>query len=202
MEGVIKDVNAWIKKSAENADAAKKEAEKTEGMPELPFNQLPFSFYKTDKADVAKFVVIPPLGNLLPPEAEGAFDQIEELDDEQREQIETMINMVRAQIFLDEMKMEMKIKLPGKIVSTKGCKQEGDDTMIFTMKGSDLGLDGLKGMFGMKDGVFAQFQFDPKEMKITLADEPKATDSKPAAKEEAKPAKKDDEEKKKGGEDG
>ncbi len=200
MEGAVKDVNAWIKKAKDTTEEGKKEAD--EGMPNLPITSLPFHFYKTDKADVAKFVIIPPLGDLLPEGADEGLDQIEEMDDEQREQIETMINMVRSQISLDEMRVEMKCKLPGKILSVKGCKQEGDDMMVFSMKGGDLGLDGVKTLFGLKEGVHVTFQFDPKEMKITLEDEPKATDSKPSKKEEAKPAKKDDEEKKKGGEDG
>ena len=201
MEGAVKDVNAWIKKSKEATEEGKKEAA-GEGMPNLPISALPLHFYKTDKPDVAKFVIVPPLGDLLPEGADEGLDQIENLDDEQREQIETMINMVRSQISLDEMRVEMKCKLPGKILSAKGCKQEGDDTMVFSMKGGDLGLDGVKNLFGLKEGVYVTFQFDPKEMKITLEDEPKATDSKPAVKEEAKPAKKDEEEKKKGGEDG
>lgn len=208
LEGVVKDVNAWVKKAAELEKEAEAMGESMgEDGPDLEklpiFQSLMMApkFYKTDKPDVAKVVVIPSLGDKMP---EGAFDQLEEMDDDQREQVETFMNMIRGMISLDEMRVEMKTKLPGKILSTKGCKQEGEDTMVFSMKGADIGLDGVKNLFGLKDGVYCTFQFNPQEMKIVLEDEPKPTDSKPAEKkkEEPKPAKKDEEEKKKGGEDG
>lgn len=202
MEGVIKDVNAWVKKSGE---AAKATAEKAGGpsMDSMPFSKMTPHFYKTDKENVAKFVVIPPLGDALG-EMSGALDQVDEMDDEQREQVEGFINTVRSTISLDEMRVEMKVKVPGKILAVKGCKQDGENGLVFSMKGSDIGLDGVKTMFGLKEGVYATFEFDPKDFKITLEEEPKGADSKPAAPagEAKKPEKKDEEEKKKGGEDG
>jgi hypothetical protein len=199
IEGVIKDVNAWVKKSSEALKDATKDAGPIGG--ENPFTKLTPHFYKTDKENVAKFVLIPPLGAML--EESGAdLSKVDEMDDEQREQIEAFINTIRSTISLDEMRVEMKMKLPGKVLAVKGCKQDGDDGFALSIKGSDLGLDGVKTLFGLKDGVYATFQFEPKDFKIVLEEE-KVAESKPAApKEEKKVEKKDEEEKKKGGEDG
>lgn len=202
MEGVIKDVNAWVKKAGE-AVKSKAEESGAPGMDAMPFSKMTPRFYKTDKENVAKFVLIPAMGDMLG-EMGANLDQIDEMEDEQREQIEGVINMVRTTVSLDEMRMEMKVKVPGKILTVKGCKQDGDDGIAFTMKGADIGLDGVKNLFGLKEGVYATFQFDPKDFKIVLETEAKAADSKPAAPvdDAKKPEKKNEEEKKKGGEDG
>jgi hypothetical protein len=199
IEGAIKDVNAFIANSA--ADMKKGMSE--DGMDEAIASRMGnvgFRFFKTAEADVAKFSIMPPLNDLLPEQADEAMEKLDELGDEERAQIEMFLDMFRAAVSLDQMRVEMKFTLPGKIQSVKGCKQEGEDTIVMTLKGSDIGLDGAKDVFGLKNGVYATFKFDPQTFKINLVDE-KVAESRgttPSAPVEPAKEKKNEEEKKKG----
>ncbi|HYC76040.1 MAG TPA: hypothetical protein VEI02_00295 [Planctomycetota bacterium] len=201
IEATHKDLNALYAK----ADGLMKDAAKEQG--ELPIDVDPSTFlprfYKTDKPDVAKFQLMPALGSLLDKLPENPLDQLDQMDDEMREMVEGQLDQMRGMLAMDEMKIEFKLKVPGKVLDVKGCKKEGDDMIVFTFKGADIGLDSAKTLFGLKDGVYATFQFDPKEFKIALKDPPKAPESKPAPapKEAPKVEKKDEEEKRGGGED-
>jgi hypothetical protein len=191
MEGTIKNLADYNRKHAEAAESRKsgKGADSPMGgdpsafaVPRMP------RFFKTDQPNVAKVV----LAWREPSQRDDQLEMIENMSDEEREQVEAVFDMQRAEMNLDNLRVEMRVKLPGKVLSVSNAKQEGEDVVIFQFLGSNLTLDNMP---KMRDIPSATMQFDPKEFKIPLEDEPKA-ESKPAKKAEEKP-KKDEEEKKK-----
>jgi len=143
-------------------------------------------FYKTDQPNVAKVL----LAWREPSKQDAMFEQ-EKLDDDAKEKIEGGIDQARAMMDLDSLKIEMKVKLPGKILSVSNCKQEGDNTLVFSLLGTGLSADSMPQIMKLPS---ATLQIDPKEFKIPLEDEPKA-ESRPASRKVEKPMK-DEEEKK------
>jgi hypothetical protein len=87
------------------------------------------------------------------------------------------------------MKMEMVFTLPGKILDVKGAKKEGDNGIKFAFSGSEINLDGLKTMFGFKNGISATFEI-PEDCKIKFEDKKAAGDKAQDAKEEEEPKEK------------
>ena len=63
--------------------------------------------------------------------------------------------------------MSITVVLPGKILSTKGCKKnpQNEKEISFRFSGESISLTGVKDLFGMKDGVSATFQI-PKDCKL------------------------------------
>jgi len=189
VEADIKDVNAWV-------EAAGKESEKSKdddhsmGPMSMPGGNMNFApkFYKTDTAGVGEIVLIPPMNEAM--EGMGNMPDLDEMDEDQRAMVEAMMDNIKAQLSVDEMLVEMTIKLPGAVAAVKGCKKVDDHTVLWTMKGADMTLDGVKTMFGMKDGVSATFQI-PEGCKINFADPPKKA-AKPAEekKDETEPKEK------------
>jgi hypothetical protein len=201
IEGSVKNVTEYARKRAatmkEMQDAA------SEGpmaaMSEMSADRLALPavprFYKTDQPNVAKVVL--ETGD-MGSKPEGMPD-FEEMSDEEREQVEMGFDQMRAMFGLDDLKIGLRMKLPGKILSVSNAKKEGDDVIVFELLGSNLTVDTMAEMGRTKGQVSATLQFDPTTFKIALEDEPKA-ESKPAAKKDEKP-KKDEEEKKKKDED-
>lgn len=193
IEGLVKDVNAWIANT-------KRDAEKSASGSPLEalgssFTMTP-AFYKTETEGVGQIVVIPPLGDLLSAmgDGENPLSQIEDLDDETREMIEGQIDMVKSMFSLDEMVMEFTLKVPGNIVSQKGCKKVDDQTLAFNLRGAEFTFDSIKTMMGLKDGVSATFQI-PADCKLNFEDAPKkgqkaGTTPTPAGDEDEKKGKK------------
>lgn len=196
IEASTKNLAETYKKMAASPDMA----EAAKPMKELGMGPAGFMphFYKTDKADVATVSLIPPLGPLLDQLPQNPLEAIENMDDEQREQVEGFVEQFRTMLSLDELKFEIKIKVPGKILSVQGAKKDGDDGFAFSLLGKDMSLDSVKTLFGLKSGVSATFQFDPATFKLVLEDAPKAAESKPASRPAAeKPKANEDETKKK-----
>jgi hypothetical protein len=197
IEGSLKNVSEYARK---HADAMKKLAAAAEsggpmdamsGMDpaKLSLPSMP-RFYKTDQPNVAKVVL-----NSGDSSSQNAqLDKFEDMSDEEREQIEMGLDQMRSMFGLDDMKIQLKVKLPGKILSVSNAKQDGDNGLTFELLGSNFTVDTIANMAKTKGMITATIQIDPKEFKIPLEDEPKA-DSKPAKPVE-KP-KKDEEEKKK-----
>lgn len=189
IEGTVKNLAEYNKKLSESKKPAKAADDGPMGgdagrfaMPRLP------KFYKTDQPNVAKVVMSWRDSDKQDPK----LQELENMSDEERSQVEAQLEGARAQIGLDDMKIEMRVKLPGKILSVSNAKQDGD-TLVFQMLGSTIGVDTLS---KMNQSPSATLQFDPKEFKIPLEDEPKAAESKPASQKAERP-KKDEEEKKK-----
>jgi hypothetical protein len=143
-------------------------------------------FYKTDQPNIAKVV----LTTRDSSGAQAPMPDPETLSDQQKEQIEMGLEQGRAQASLDDLKIEMRVKLPGKILSVSNCKQDGD-TLVVQILGSGMTADTV---VQMRQPPTATLEIDPKEFKIPLEDEPKA-DSRPTSRTAEKP-KKDEEEKK------
>jgi hypothetical protein len=187
IEGSAKNLGEYNKKHSEARKVAESRA--SEGAPDPAAFGVPRmpKFYKTDQPNVAKVV----LAWREPSKQDAMFDGNEKLSDEQREQMEMGLDQARSAMDLDNLKIEMKIKLPGKILSVNNCKQEGENVLVFTLLGSGITADAMPQMMKMPS---ATLQIDPKEFKIPLEDEPKA-ESRPASRKVEKP-KKDEEEKK------
>jgi hypothetical protein len=145
-------------------------------------------FYKTAQPNVAKVSIAWRDASAM----DQQMDQLEGLSDDDRAQAEEQFDAQRAMMGLDEMKVQIRVKLPGKILTVSNAKQEGDNTLVFELLGSSLSLSTLPKMLQVPS---ATIQIDPKEFKIPLEDEPKAAESKPASRKSEKP-KKDEEEKK------
>jgi hypothetical protein len=97
------------------------------------------------------------------------LDALEEMGDTERDMVEGMLDEMKGRFFADQMKMEMVFTLPGKILDLKGAKKEGDNGLKFAFSGSDINLDGMSTLFGMKNGVSATFQI-PEDCKIKFED--------------------------------
>jgi hypothetical protein len=186
IEGSAKNVADYTKKHAE-AKKAESRSSADMGPDPAAFSapRMP-RFYKTDQPNVAKVV----LAWREQSKQDDMFDG-EKLSDEQRDQMEMGLEQARANMDLDNLKIEMKIKLPGKILSVSNCKQEGDNVLVFSVLGSSMSADSMPQMMKMPT---ATLQIDPKEFKIPLEDEPKS-ESRPASRKIEK-AKADEEEKK------
>jgi hypothetical protein len=189
IEGSTKNVGEYVKKHADARKAATEAAE-NQGMPDASAFALPRlpKFYKTDQPNVAKVVMVARDRSAR----ESKMGDLENMDDQMKEQVEMGLEQAREQMSLNDMKIEMKIKLPGKILSVNNCKQEGDQTLVLNILGSSMNADSVS-KFGQQ--ASATFQIDPKEFKIPLEDEPKG-DSRPASRKEAEKPKKNEEEKK------
>jgi hypothetical protein len=197
IEGSVKNVSEYNRK---HADAMKKLMSDAEGGPMDALNAMDPSklglpslprFYKTDQPNVAKVVL-----NSSDMGSQNAhMPEIEDMSDEDREQFEMVLDQMRGLMGLDDLRVELKVKLPGKVLSVSNAKQEGENTIVFEMLGTNFSLDTITNLAKTKGQITATLQIDPKEFKIPLEDEPKA-ESKPAKAKEAKP-KKDEEEKKK-----
>jgi hypothetical protein len=207
VEGNIKNVVEYGKKSEEALkalrDASKDRTEKgpADGLSNFAKASIPLvpKFYKTDKADVAKLVLVPRSQQLMPDGEENPLDRLDEMEDDQREAFKGQLDAMRGELSLDDIKIELRVKVPGKILTVNGLKQEGEDAVIHQFLGADISLDTLKALRS-KSSHSATFQFKPEEFKIPLMDEPKA-ETKPASRFTPKPSK-DEEEKKRGEEDG
>ena len=101
--------------------------------------------------------------------------------------------MFKQMLSVEDMALEIILNLPGKIVSTKGCKKSGENGIKFTFKGGDIGIDNLSSLFGFKDGISATFEI-PEGCKIQFKDKKSAKQTGKDGEEE-----KGDEKKKKGG---
>lgn len=183
--GGIKDINAWLAKAAKQQQ---KELEKAEiDIPLDPSKLMP-AFYKTDKQGVGKVVLIPALADLFGGELPFDPEELDELGDEELDMIESQLDMMKTMLSVDEMKMEMILNLPGKILETTGCKKSGDNGIKFAFAGNSINLDGVKNLFGFKNGISATFEI-PEGCKLQFKDA--------AAKEGGE--KKEDKDEKKGG---
>jgi hypothetical protein len=189
IEGSAKNVAEYNKKQEASRKAAESRAsDPMSGGPDPSAFSVPRMprFYKTDQPNVAKVV----LAWRDPSKQDAMFEQ-EKLDDDQKEKLEMGLDQARTMMDLDSLKIEMKYKLPGKILSVSNCKQEGDHTLVFSLLGTGLTADSMPQLMKLPT---ATIQIDPKEFKIPLEDEPKA-ESRPASRKVEKPAK-DEEEKK------
>ncbi len=204
VKGKIKSYDEMMKKASESEDVKKAKAEDPEAGAMI--DKLmggSFGFFKTDKEDVVKMSLIPPIGDLLPGGEENPLEKLDEMDEDQRAMIEQQMEQMRAMFALDQMKVEMRVRLPGEIIDAQGVKKDEKDANVatWTLKGADVGLDSVKTMFGMKNGLWVKFK-KPANFGITLKEEKKA-ESKPAGGTTPKsPEKKTGEEEKKKKEDG
>lgn len=197
VEASIPDVNLAIEKAVKDTD------KKTEGTP-LHGMQLPGgngmimlpSFYKTETEGVGQAVLVPAIAEMFESMGENPLEQLEDMDDEMRDMVEAQIENMKSMFSVDEMSIEMTIKLPGDIVAVKGCKKVDDRTVTFAMKGGDITMDSMKNMMGLKDGVSVTFKI-PEDCKLKFQDAPKKAEKKaePAEGQEGEEKK----EKKKGG---
>ena len=204
VKGKIKSYDEMMKKASESEDVKKAKAEDPEAGAMI--DKLmggSFGFFKTDKEDVVKMSLIPPIGDLLPGGEENPLEKLDEMDEDQRAMIEQQMEQMRAMFALDQMKVEMRVRLPGEIIDAQGVKKDEKDANVatWTLKGADVGLDSVKSMFGMKNGLWVKFK-KPANFGITLKEEKKA-ESKPVGGTTPKsPEKKSGEEEKKKKEDG
>ena len=204
VKGKIKSYDEMMKKASESEDVKKAKAEDPEAGAMI--DKLmggSFGFFKTDKEDVVKMSLIPPIGDLLPGGEENPLEKLDEMDEDQRAMIEQQMEQMRAMFALDQMKVEMRVRLPGEIIDAQGVKKDEKEANVatWTLKGADVGLDSVKTMFGMKNGLWVKFK-KPANFGITLKEEKKA-ESKPAGGTTPKsPEKKTGEEEKKKKEDG
>ncbi|HYC76041.1 MAG TPA: hypothetical protein VEI02_00300 [Planctomycetota bacterium] len=185
VEVALKDYAAWSKKRSE-ATAAMVSAAAV-NFDEPPLGGLAARFYKTDKPNVAKVSLGTPLAVQLA-QAKSQLEKLAAIPEDQIEQLEEQLAQRRDEAHLDDFRLEARLTVPGKILQTKGCKADGDAAVVFKLSGADLGIDGIKTSFGLKDGVWATFEFDPKEFKIALEDEAKATEAKVESRPAAKPS--------------
>ena len=204
VKGKIKSYDEMMKKASESEDVKKAKAEDPEAGAMIDkLMGSSFGFFKTDKEDVVKMSLIPPIGDLLPGGEENPLEKLDEMDEDQRAMIEQQMEQMRAMFALDQMKVEMRVRLPGEIIDAQGVKKDEKDANVatWTLKGADVGLDSVKSMFGMKNGLWVKFK-KPANFGITLKEEKKA-ESKPAGGTTPKsPEKKTGEEEKKKKEDG
>ena len=204
VKGKIKSYDEMMKKASESEDVKKAKAEDPEAGAMI--DKLmggSFGFFKTDKEDVVKMSLIPPIGDLLPGGEENPLEKLDEMDEDQRAMIEQQMEQMRAMFALDQMKVEMRVRLPGEIIDAQGVKKDEKEANVatWTLKGADVGLDSVKTMFGMKNGLWVKFK-KPANFGITLKEEKKA-ESKPVGGTTPKsPEKKSGEEEKKKKEDG
>jgi len=204
VKGKIKSYDEMMKKASESEEVKKAKADDPEAgamMDKLMGGS--FGFFKTDKEDVVKMSLIPPIGDLLPGGEENPLEKLDEMDEDQRAMIEQQMEQMRAMFALDQMKVEMRVRLPGEIIDAQGVKKDEKDANVatWTLKGADVGLDSVKSMFGMKNGLWVKFK-KPANFGITLKEEKKA-ESKPVGGTTPKsPEKKSGEEEKKKKEDG
>ena len=187
IEGSAKNIAEYNKAAAESRKSAKPSRGMSMGLEASTFTTPRFpKFYKTDQPNIAKVV----LTTRDSSGAQGRMPDPENLSDEQKEQVEMGLEQARSQMSLDDLKVEMRVKLPGKILSVSNCKQDGD-TLVFQVLGAGMTADTVA---QMRQPPTATLEIDPKEFKIPLEDEPK-TDSKPTSRTAEKP-KKDEQEKK------
>lgn len=183
IEGKIKDVNDWVKKSAQKAKEKADEADE----PGSGMAGMTPRFFKTSKEGIARLQIMEaPKGGV------GGMDpeMIEGMGDEEMEMVQAQMDMMGSMFSLSEMNMEIVVTIPGDVVDTKGCKKLTDRKVSFQMKGTDINVAGLKNMFGMKEGVSVEFKI-PEGFKIALEE--------PAAPKVEKAKEEEDSEKSKGG---
>lgn len=195
----FKDINAWIVKSRA-ASKAKLEESGLGEMGDLPFDQLSGmgtpNFFKTDKPGVGQCVLIPSIKDLFSSMDMNPLEALEELGEEELEQIETALDMIGGMFHLNEMNLAMSLKLPGKVLSTTGCKKSGENGIAFSMKGSEITVDRLQSMFGFMNGVSCTFEI-PEGCKIKFEDK-KSSGSKAKSSDQAEEKKTEKKGEKKG----
>jgi hypothetical protein len=198
IEGTVKNIAEYNRKHSE---VLKKMAAETEAGPMEQLQQMDAAklglpsmprFYKTDQPNIAKVVLNSDEGG----SKNAKLEQFEEMSDEEREMIESQLDQVRGLFGLDDMSIQLKIKLPGKVLSVSNAKQDGENGIVFELLGKNFNVDTIANMAKSKGHITATIQIDPKEFKIPLEDEPKA-ESKPAKTAVEKPKKEEEEKKKK-----
>jgi hypothetical protein len=187
IEGSAKNIAEYNKLRAESRKSAKQSGRMSMGLDPAAFVTPRFpKFYKTDQPNIAKVV----LASREQPDGQPRMPDPQNPSDEDKQKIEAFLEQGRAQASLDDIKIEVRVKLPGKILSVSNCKQDGDQ-LVLQILGSGLSADSI---VQMNQPPTATLEIDPKEFKIPLEDEPK-TDSRPTSRTAEKP-KKDEEEKK------
>lgn len=187
VEATVKNVNEWLDKAAE---------QQKEGLEELdlpiPLDGLNPTFYKTATQGVGEVVLVPSLAEVLGGDLPIDLEELEDLPDEELDQLEQQFMMVKQMLAMDDMALELVLNLPGKVVTTKGCKKSGENGLKFVFKAGDINIDNLSTLFGFKDGISATFEI-PEGCKIVFKD--KTADGEKADGD----AKKDEEKKEKKG---
>ena len=133
-------------------------------------------FYKTDQPNVAKVVLNSGTSRRS---QDAMFEQLEEMSDEEtRADRDGPRADARPIVDLDDLKIEMKIKLPGKILSVEQL-QAGRRERHRLRRCSARASASTRSEHGAetKGQISATLQIDPKEFKIPLEDEPKAESS-------------------------
>lgn len=188
VEATVKNVNEWLDKAAEQQ---KKDLEDLD-IP-IPLNGLNPTFYKTADQGVGEIVLVPPLTEILGGDLPIDLEELEDLGDDELDQLEQGMEMIKQMIpGFDDMKLEIVVNLPGKVLTAKGCKKSGENGMKFIFKGGDINIENLSTLFGFKDGVSATFEI-PEGCKIQF------TDRKVDGEKAGDDAKKDEEKKEKKG---
>jgi hypothetical protein len=168
IEGSAKSIAEYNKAQAESRKSAKGPMG---GVDAATFVTPRFpKFYKTDKPNVAKVV----FAWRDQSTREARTDRLE-LSDDEKENVEMALEQGRAQFAFDDLKIEMRVRLPGKILTSANCKQDGDQ-LVVQMLGSEMSADSVG---KMRLSPTATIEFDPKEFKIPLEEEPQ-TDSRPS----------------------
>jgi hypothetical protein len=196
IQGKVADVNAWVEKAGKEADKKRAKAAEDDSNPLAKLGgaggSLSPRFYKTADPKIGQVVLIPELSGSM--DGMGMPD-LGEMDDEQRDMMEQMLQSVLAQFSADEMAMEMAVTLPGKITGAKGGKIVDGNTLVVATKGTDITLESMSSLLGLKNGVSATFEI-PEGCKIVFADPPAADTKK---EEPAKEGEEDGKKPKKGG---
>ncbi len=146
---------------------------------------IPVSFKKTDAANVGQAVLIPP--RQAPGGGEGGGQG-------GRRGGQGGGRMGADIPGMDEIRRTLRLTLPGKIVETTNCKQEGENTVILDIKGSDMQPDEDGNLPPViTNGASVRFEI-PEGCKIRFED---AATPKPDIKKEGEP--KEGEKPKRGG---
>ena len=125
IEGSAKNIADYNKAAAESRKSAKPSRGMSMGLEASTFVMPRFpKFYKTRPAEHREGR---PRRRGTRPAQQGKMPEPENLSDEQKEQVEMGLEQARAQMSLDDLKIEMRVKLPGKILSVSNCKQDGDN---------------------------------------------------------------------------
>ncbi len=197
IDAKIPNVNEWVEKAAkleeeEKAKEKEKESEDSMGpnMPDLGSMMGAIKFFSTEDPKIGQVVIMPETSELLGAGAMGDMPDLDELPEEVRDMIEQQVEQMKTRFSVDEMTVDISMELPGKVLSTKGCKQVGEKGVSLQIKGTDIGLSSMKDMMGLKGGVSATFEI-PEGCKIKFA-KPTVAEKKEAKEEgegEKKPKK-------------
>ena len=196
LKGKVKDVNSWIEfseKEAEKARRSEEDEDGSAGLDGLASQMTSIRFYKTAREGIGEVVLIPPIDTDEMNMGPEGMDP-EEMPEGMEEIMDAQLDAMKEKFSLNDMDLTVRVTLPGKIVSTKGCNKapQEEKTVVFSFKGTQISFSGMKDFFGMKDGVSAEFEI-PQGCKI------KFEEKKAPKKAEKKTDKKKDDKKKKGG---